>query len=83
MFGWIENTYKKDWFNDKFRESIEKRATLRYNIIRNSSNENKKEYEQGRKENHATLRKDKIIYMTKIITKIEIEENIKKPKTSL
>ena len=59
VVGWTEKTKRKDWFNDKFRESIAKRTTLRYKMIQNNSDENRKEYEQGRKQTHAIIRKKK------------------------
>jgi len=62
VVGWTEKTKRKDWFNDKCRESIAKRSKLRYKMIQSNSEEIRKEYEQGRKETHAILRREKRLY---------------------
>lgn len=78
MVGWTEKTKRKDCFNDKCRELIVKRTELRYKMIQNNSEENRKEYEQGRKETHAILRREKRLYMKKLI--VTVEENRNNPK---
>lgn len=71
-------TKRKDWFNDKCRELITKRTKLRYKTIQNNSEENRKEYEQGRKETHTILRREKRQYMKELIA--TVEENRKSPR---
>lgn len=47
-------------------------------MIQNNSEENRKEYEQGRKETHAILRREKKLYMKELIA--TVEENRKNSK---
>jgi len=77
VVGWTEKIKRKDWFNDKCRELIAKRTKLRYKIIQNNSEENRKEYKQGRKETHSILRREKRLYMKELIA--TVEENRKNP----
>jgi len=78
VVGWTEKTKRKDWFNGKCRESIAKRTKLRYKMIQKSLEENRKEYEQGRKETHAILRSKQRQYMQELIA--TVEENRNNPK---
>jgi len=47
-------------------------------MIQNNSDENRKEYEQGRKETLAVLRREKRLYMKKLIA--TVEENRQNPR---
>jgi len=47
-------------------------------MIQKNSEENRKEYEQGRKETHAILRREKRLYMKELIA--TVEENRTNPR---